>query len=273
MKIINKKYNISCNLDKNIVLLSDIHYYSKKDLLRLNKVLDNIKNIHPDYICISGDFIDNANVVNFDLFIEWLTKLSLVAPIMMVLGNHEYYNEKGIYKLNDKYIETLKTIKNIYFLDNNNKRIDNINFCGLTLPIEYYEKEKQEDFKKYVKNIKSVKNCYNILLCHSPINISKDEIIKNVSADLVLCGHMHGGLVPRILRPLFKTKGLISPQKTLFPNNAYGNIKVQNKNIIITSGIKVLSESHFKLLTNVFSSEIVEIKLESKNLKKVKTKK
>ena len=72
---------------------------------------------------------------------------------------------------------------------------------------------------------------------------------------------MHGGIVPRFLRPLFGSRGIISPQKKLFPNNVYGNIKIKNKNVIITSGIKVLSESHSHLFNNIFVSEVVEIDL------------
>lgn len=265
MRIVNKKYNINSNLNKKIILISDIHYYSKNDIPRLNKVLDNIKKINPDYICITGDIIDSSNVYDFNLLIEWLNKLVNVSNVMMVLGNHEFYVNKsnGIYKLNAEYINQLNMIDNLYFLDNKSMIIDNINFIGITLPIEHYmyNGEDKEEFKKYIKNIKTNNKYYNVLLCHSPINICEKEIIEKTNVDLVLCGHMHGGVVPRFLRPLFVSKGLISPQKKLFPNYAYGNIKIENKNVIITSGIKVLSESHFYLLRNVFSSEIVEIDL------------
>ena len=42
MKIVTKKYNLNKKLNKKIVLISDIHYYSKKDINHLNKVLDKI---------------------------------------------------------------------------------------------------------------------------------------------------------------------------------------------------------------------------------------
>lgn len=265
MKIVNKKYNLGNKLNKKIVLISDIHYYSKKDIKRLNDVLDNVKKISPNYICISGDILDKANIFDFDLLIEWLNKLSSVTKVVMTLGNHEFYvsKSKNIYRLNKKYINKIKMIENLYLLNNENEIIDDINFIGLVLPIEHYQfnNENQEEFKYYIKNIKTNKKYYNVLLCHSPVNISKKEILSKTNIDLVLCGHMHGGIVPRFLRFLFGTRGLINPQKKLFPKNVYGNIKVGNKNVIITSGIKVLSESHFPLGRYVFSSEIVEINL------------
>ena len=69
---------------------------------------------------------------------------------------------------------------------------------------------------------------------------------------------MHGGIVPKFMRKLFKNSGLISPNKRLFPKNVYGNLKIDNTNIIISSGIKVIP---FRMINKFFSSEIVVIKI------------
>lgn len=265
MKIVIKKYNISNKLNKKIVLLSDMHYYSKKDIYKLNKILDNIKKISPNYICITGDVIDNSNVLDMQELINWLKKLSNICKVFIIIGNHEFYynKKKHIYKLNKNYLKCLNKIDNLYLLDNKNIIIDNINFIGLTLPIEHYNnKENSDEFKKYIEKIKLKKEYYNILLCHSPLNVVNE--IDNIHADLVLSGHTHGGMMPRLLRLILKHRGLISPQKEFFPKFVYGLIKKNNKNIIITSGVKILSESHTfnnYLITNIFSSEIVEINL------------
>lgn len=265
MKIVTKTYNLNSKLNKKIVLISDIHYYSRKDISKLNKILDKIKHINPNYICITGDILDKGKVRSMNLLIEWLNKLSNISKVIMVLGNHEFYinKRKKIYKLNKDFIDGISKINNLYFLDNKSQVIDNINFIGLTLPIEYYmiNKEELNEFKKCISKININPNYYNILLCHSPINLVRDDVISNIDVDLVLCGHTHGGMVPKILRPIFKTGGLISPLGDLLPKKVYGNIKYENKNIIITSGIKVISESHTKLLKNVFASEVVEINL------------
>jgi len=263
MKIINKEYNINNIFNKKIVLISDIHYYSKKDILRLNNIYDNIKKIKPNYICITGDTIEKSSVFDLNLLIEWLKKITNICKVFIVLGNHEFYLNKikAKDKLDNTFILRLNRIKNLYFLNNTNKIVDGINFIGITLPIKYYEEENLENFKNYIDTIKTNDKYYNILLCHSPINISKEEIINNINVDLVLCGHMHGGIVLRILRPIFKTGGFISPQKKLFPKYAYGNIKVNKTNIITTSGIKVLSKRYINKLTNLFPSEIAIINL------------
>lgn len=264
-KIINKVYNVSNDLNKKIILIADIHYYSKKDIILLDRVYENIKKICPNYICVSGDVIDKSSVDDIEYLLEFLKKLSDICKVILVLGNHEYYidKNKNIFGLNNDYLNKLHKINNLYLLQNTNKVIDNINFIGLDLTINHYvqEKESVEDFKKYIKYIKIEESTYNILLCHSPENLCKNEIIDKLNISLALCGHMHGGAVPTLLRCIFNNRGLISPNRRLFPKYAYGNIKKEKKNIIITSGVKVMSESHFKQLRFLFTPEIVEINL------------
>ena len=266
MKIVNKTYNIDNKINTNIVLISDIHYHSKTDLKLLDKVLEEIKKIKPNYICITGDIIDEAYITDEKDFINWLTKLSKITKVIIALGNHEYYINKfeNIYGLNKELIDKISSINNLYLLDNANKIIDDINFIGVTLPIEYYlEENSNNNLDIYLKKLKTYQSKYNILLCHTPINLTNKKLISKYNFDLILCGHTHGGIVPRIFRFLFKTNGLISPRKTLFPKNVYGNIKINKTNIVITSGIRVISNINIglKLLQNVFAAEIVKIKI------------
>jgi len=259
MKIINKNYIIDNKLNKNIVLISDIHYQNKKHIKILNKILKNIKTLNADYICIPGDFINKANIKDENEFLDWLKRLSKISKVIISLGNHEFYinKYKKIYGLNKNLINKISNIKDVYLLDNKNIVIDNINFIGLTIPMKYYEENNYNDFYKCLKIIKTYKKYYNILLCHSPINICDEKILKKINVNLILCGHMHGGVVPNFLRKIFKNRGLISPNKKLFPKNAYGNLKIKNTNIIISSGIKVIP---FKII-NFFLPEVVKIKI------------
>ena len=259
MKIINKNYEINSKLNKRICLISDLHYLNKKDIKRLELILDNIKNINPDYICVSGDITDKSKIYDEHVLINWLKELSKISKVIISIGNHEFYvdKHKKIFILNYKLLERISKINNLYLLNNKNVVIENINFIGLTLPIEFYNKPKL-DVNNLIDRFKIDNKNYNILLCHSPINICTNNYLKNQNIDLILCGHMHGGVVPRFLRPIFKTRGIISPKKKLFPKYAYGNIKIGNTNIIITSGTKVLPSNK---LTKLFKSEVVIIKL------------
>ena len=263
MRIINKTYNIKSNLNKCIVLISDIHYSNKKDIKVLNYVLDNIKKIKPNYICIPGDIIDKSKINDEGLFIEWFKKLSIICKVIVSIGNHEFYinKNKKEFGLNKDFFDKLSNINNLYLLDNKNIIIDDINFIGLTHSIELYNDESNnlEQFNKNIKKLKTNKEYYNVLLCHSPVNVVNSIKLNNI--DLVLCGHMHGGVVPNFMRKLFKNDGFINPHLKLFPKNVYGYIKRNNTNIIITSGIRVLP---FKLINKIFNPEVVKINLTNK---------
>lgn len=263
MKIFNTNYNLK-GVNTNIVLISDIHYYSKDDIRHLNKVLDNIKKIKPKYICIPGDLTDESNIYDEDNLIEWLSKLSNISKVILSIGNHEFYidKHKKIFGLNKNLYNKIRNIDNLYLLDNGNIRLDNINFIGATLPMNYYhdEDKKKIDIKKYIKKLNSYEDCYNVLLCHSPVNVCDEELLKKYNLNLILCGHTHGGITPKLLRPILKNRGLISPRKSLLPKVSYGHIKVNNTDIIITSGITIVSHINpFRILKKFFASEIVNI--------------
>ncbi len=267
MRIFNTNYNIE-GVRTNIVLIADIHYYSKCDIKHLNKILDNIKKTNPNFICISGDLLDQSKILDEECIVKWLIKLSSISKVIVSIGNHEFYINRNLreYGLNKELFNKIRKINNLYLLDNENVVIDKFNFIGITLPMEYYaiEDTKNVDMTKYLDKIKTDKNCYNILLCHSPINICNEELLKRYNIDLILCGHTHGGIVPKILRPIIKNGGFISPRKKLFIKTAYGHLKIYNTDIIITSGVTVISHiNKFRILKNLFSSEIVNINIES----------
>ena len=259
MKIFNKLYNLKNKSPKEIVLISDIHYYDKKDIKYLNKLYLKLKEINPGYICISGDLTNEAYIKDEDLLLEWLEKLTELSKVIYALGNHECYisRKKKQFGFNRDLLNKISDIENLYLLDNDNVVIDNINFMGITIPIKYYFEKKidKQELKDTFNELKVKKGKYNILLCHSPIDICTSEYLKDSNIDLVLCGHMHGGVLPNFLRKTIKNGGIITPERKLFPKKCYGYIKICDTEVIISSGITVI-----RSLRNLFVSEIVKIK-------------
>ena len=137
MKLLNKIYNLKNKSPKDIVLISDIHYYDKKDMKYLNKLYLKLKEIDPNYICISGDLTNEAYIKDEELLIEWLEKLSKISKVIYALGNHENYvsRKKKLFGFNRDLLNKISNIDNLYLLDNDNVVIDNINFMGITIPI------------------------------------------------------------------------------------------------------------------------------------------
>ena len=124
--IISKKYN------KKIALFADIHFYKKYNKKIFEKILNSLNKNRPDYICIPGDIIDDSsalNSVNIELLINFIKELGRIAQTILSYGNHDELvrkndNIKGI----NCFFNKLNELNNVYFLDNNNIVIDNINF-------------------------------------------------------------------------------------------------------------------------------------------------
>lgn len=269
LKISCQNYYIKSNFNSKIVLLSDIHYDNKNNLKHLYKVLNKIKKINPNYICIAGDFINRTDVSDISLFFKWLKDLGNITKVIIGIGNHDMVQFKKNYDCrNDDIFLNIKAIDNVYLLDNTLKVFDNINFIGLTLPWKYYyiDGENPSCIHKYIdSNLKVRKDKFNILLCHSPYAVTKcNDIDLFNNSDLILSGHMHAGCLFKCFRKLFKGVGIFSPvphSRRLFSSDMYGYIK--NKNLIISSGITKLSDNtKIKKLNNLFDSEITIINIE-----------
>ncbi len=266
---------LSDNINAKIILISDLHYSNKNDMVVLNSILNDIKNIDKiDYICIAGDFLDQANISDEILLINWYNQLSSIAPIIISLGNHDVVirNKKTSYYFNQKLIYDLKQNKNIHILDNECYVDGKIRFIGITPPYDYYYKYKENNnyFIRYINNIfkKPYQDKYNILLSHSPTSIVNDQVQKRVklftNIQLAFSGHMHGGLVPDRWQKYFKGVGLISPCKKLFPKNSYGMINGINFNTIISTGIqKIHFTGRLKKTNDYFNREIAIIDIVS----------
>ena len=152
--------------------------------------------------------------------------------------------------------------------------LDDIDISILNLPITYYwNGEKEEEFKKLIEELESIElntKKYNILLCHSPKSIGKSLIIKDYleylrNFNLILSGHMHGGLVPNFLRKKTYGGGYVGPYKTLFPKYSYGIIKDETQAILTTGGITKIATN--KKLIRRLSSLIFPPELEIINLR------
>lgn len=271
IKLTKIKVN-NLKLSSKIMLISDIHYSNKKDIFKLNKVLEKIDSLKPNYICILGDTLDESKVLDEDNLINWLTSLSKISKVIMVHGNHDFalYKTHTTY-YNKKLFNKIGKIKNLVLLDNEMYEENGINFIGLNLGYDYYYVgyENSNDFIKHYNKLalKLDNKNYNILLNHSPIALTQKGVLTKLNnykkIDLILCGHMHGGLIPDILRPIFKTRGILSPNKQkLFIKYAYGNFKIENIKFMVSSGITKLSNvSRFSNFDKLFRPEIVSIDL------------
>lgn len=264
------------NIEKKIILLTDLHYYNYKNIKKLNKIYESLKEEKFDYICIAGDFIDEGMISDIDCFITWLKAISSLAKTIISIGGHDIVKKKGTkeYYYNEELYSKIKKINNVVLLDNDVLEIDDIRFIGLTLPLDYYYryKENLNYFTRFVNNTFDCFNDkYNILLSHTPIPLTNLENYDDVkllnNIQLVLSGHTHAGIVPKFMRGIMKGRGIFSPHHgRLFPKNSYGHINKNNVDIIISSGVTKASHANpLPFLDVFFDKEITIINLKRKS--------
>lgn len=247
--------------DITFIHIGDIHYNETTSAKKLEYIKYAIEDAHPDYIFITGDLLDRPKITKnkekIKLLVSWLNSLGNIAKVFISLGNHDIILEEDY-----KFFNKLNDINNIYVLNNQSYEDENVFISGFTLPTNYYYNiEKHEDENALLETLQNnfnlvtnlPKKKYKVALIHSPILLSEKKVIEKLKEyDLILSGHMHNGLIPRILDKIIKNNyGLISPDKRFFAKNTRGKIKTKYYTIIITGGITKLSPSSTKILSKL----------------------
>lgn len=248
--MIETKYIIHNKYKKKIALFADIHYCKNYPLKNLNKIKKNIILNKPDFICIPGDIIDDATIIENDEIIKlinFIKDLARISKVILSYGNHDELiikKYKSEYKDTTDFFNKLNNIENVFFLNNSNICFDDINFIGYHKNHLLFKKHEKDDMTQDLKKIKDKlkKNKYNILLSHSPINILNCDL----NVNLILSGHMHNGLVLPIIKK--GNNGIVGPECTFFPKDCRGLINKNDINLIINGGVRKISNSSSKTL-------------------------
>ncbi len=229
-----KRYELNSTKIKSpyhFVVLSDLH--DKAFGHQNKKLLAAIDKIKPEAVYIAGDMITALPGRQFDDTIAFLKSLSEKYPVYYGSGNHEYrmrINTEKYGNMSSEYEEKIRNmgIVRLYTGSTVSHRKD-VKVYGLEIDRMYYRKWKMPKMPvdyTLQKIGKAEQDCFTILLAHNP------EFFDNYAksgVDLVLSGHVHGG-VARI--PFFG--GVISPKFRLFPKYD-GGLFVKNKTTMILS--------------------------------------
>lgn len=218
----------------NFVVLSDLHNKSYGE--DNGKLLEAIGKIRPEAILVAGDMLTASPERDFSVAVGLMQKLAEKYPVYYGMGNHEY--RLRIYPdtygdMYERYMTALaragvKPLVNAHsFLEQYN-----IDICGLEIRKEYYKRfRKQPMEKEYLKKLLGwpKKDAFQILLAHNPVYFQQ---YAGWGADLVLSGHVHGGVV-RL--PFFG--GVISPGFRLFPKYDGGVFHERGSTMVLSRGL------------------------------------
>lgn len=219
--------------ESRIVFLSDLHnqvYGSQNDIL-----LEKIHKAEPNLILIGGDMLIGKKNASPKNALEFIEQLPDIAPVYYALGNHEQRMKRDIEKFGNLMYDFRKklTEAGVHFLENDSADISlkgsDFRITGLALPLDYFEKIKsvfvtRREIEKLAGPADGTR--YQILLAHNPVYV---PAYKEWGADLVLCGHLHGG----VLR-IPGWRGVVTPRATLFPKYS-GEMTVEDDMTVVVS--------------------------------------
>ena len=171
--------------DLNIVLISDLHLGSVGSEERLENIVNEINALHPDIVCIAGDFFDTdfGSIRDPERAIATLKTLRSTYGTYACLGNHD----AG--KTVPKMTAFLKEC-DIHLLMDEAVTVDNrLNIVGRldSSPIGDYGSQQRQDISEFFTA--EAPSLPVIVLDHNPANIRS----YSNEADLILCGHTHKG--------------------------------------------------------------------------------
>ena len=233
-RICSQKLN-GIKREKKIIFLSDLHnrMYGEEN----ERLLESIRNQHPDLILIGGDMLVRKDGNTYDKTVHFLAKMPGICPVYCANGNHE----QKLKELPDKYEQSYEeykkalTASGIHMLENASEtvKLDEVpvKLSGLEIPLGAYARfgKKELSLKEITDRIGEHGDDYQILLAHHP-GYMKEYLA--YGADLILGGHYHGCVVQ-----LPWIGGVISTNFTLFPKYSGGIYPEGEQTAVVSRGL------------------------------------
>ncbi len=247
--LMTKKYRVKSDVSgqTGFVLLADLHNRTfGAENHRLIKRIDSLK---PDFIVMAGDIINKKAASYPGNAYTLLDKLSDKYKIIYAYGNHEQRMEQigktsvtELTKEEQYFYQSWIEFKNklskkgVIFLDNESIVMEckggRLRITGASIDAEYFGfHTKQEMNPEYLPSLlgQSTKKEYQLLIAHNPV------FFKNYTewgADLILSGHLHGGMMR-----LPGIGGVLSPQAKFFPKYDSGKHEYRKSQLIVSRGL------------------------------------
>ena len=206
-----------------IAHISDFHNRKKYE-----RILDCLKKSEADIIVITGDFIDSRKTKT-QISLGFAKELVKIAPCYYIAGNHEAriseyaefrqaLTELGVNVLDDQKV----------FLEQAGQSVVLAGVSDLDFPTEIVFSDRNAAMRYKLSGLTNDET-FTILLSHRPEFF---ETYHQSGAELVLCGHVHGG---QIRIPF--VGGLFTPDQGFFPKYDSGVYRQDNTCMVVSRGI------------------------------------
>lgn len=237
-----------------MALLSDLHNKSfGKNNSRLLAAIDELS---PDGILVAGDMLTAWKGADFGHALSLVENLAARYPVYYGMGNHEY--RLGLYPedypgMYEGYLAGLRRA-GIEPLINETAFLPewNIAVCGAQIDRAYFKHFRREPMEAdYLPKLlgEPRRDMFQLLIAHNPVYF---DVYADWGADLVVAGHVHGGIMR-----LPVLGGVLSPTLTLFPKYDGGIFHEKKSAMILSRGLS----SHTPPIRIFNPGELVEIRL------------
>lgn len=241
-----------------LIFLSDLHNqsYGKGNKRLLQKIMET----DPALVLIGGDMLVGKKDSSYQTALEFVKELSGLFPVYYANGNHEQRMKERPEEYRASFAEYKQELEEsgVHFLENASQELlcgrCRLRLTGLEIPAECYSHFKRTlmpegAIEERIGEAK--KGDYEILMAHNPAYM---EEYLSWGADLVLSGHLHGGIV-RFPGGI----GAVSPAFSLFPKYSGGHYREGDKDIVVSKGLGVHT-----ICVRLFNpAEVVVLELEN----------
>lgn len=224
--------------EKTWIFLSDLH--NQVYGVNNEKLIHAVKEERPDLILIGGDMLVGKNGHSYAPALACVEELVKIAPVYYANGNHEERMKLKPEKYDQSYPAYRERLLKlgVHMLENDSVILvstgseEKVRLTGLEIPLECYTHLKRRKMpegiiKERIGNRDP--EAFQVLLAHNP-SYMKEYLAWG--ADLILSGHLHGGMVriPGI-------GGVIGPDFVLFPKYSGEMRRVGEQTVIVSKGL------------------------------------
>lgn len=218
------------------VFLSDLH--NKEYGADNRDLVDAIRIEKPDLILIGGDMLVGKPGSSYEKAASFIEKLPSIAPVWYANGNHEQRMRADTQKYGEayqRYRERLEKAGVRFLLDENVSVMyqgERLSIAGLEVPEACYGRTSRYELKEeeIIRRLgRTEGETFQILMAHPP---EYTDVYRKWGADLILSGHLHGGIV-RI--PFLGA--VFTPQFRLFPKYSGGFYREGDTDIVVSKGL------------------------------------
>ena len=157
------------------VQISDVHIGSRSQRF-LENVISKVNSLNPDFLCITGDFIDQKGIEEAAL----ISLKSVAGPIYYCTGNHEKYEDF------EDILQRLDNLGVVILRDASLHHREDLQVIGID------DMEDAMQVQRQLNQIEIDEQAFNLVLFHRPRGL---EAASKAGVNLIISGHTHNGQI------------------------------------------------------------------------------